>query len=83
MARYHGFTYPNCGNHYFGTHMHHHHAMGEKYEHGTRVGKCNAHEHTGNGCAFEWNRDDKDAEAAAMYEQTPEEWMASFGEELK
>jgi len=82
MARYHGFTCPDCGSHYFGTHTHHR-AMGEKYEHGTKVGKCNAHQHTGNGCAFEWNRDDPEAEAIAMYKQTPEEWMASFREDMR
>ena len=82
MARYHGFTCPDCGSHYFGTHTHHR-AMGDKYEHGTKVGKCHEHQHSGNGCTFEWNRGDPEAEAVAMYEQTPEEWMASFKEDMR
>lgn len=80
MARYHGFTCPECGSHMFGTHIHHTKFMGDKYPQGTRVGTCNENQHSGNRCTFEWNRDDPAAEASAMYEQTREEWMASFRE---
>lgn len=74
MARYHGFTCPKCGSHYFGTHKHYA-VMGSKYKAGTMVGTCHENLHSGNGCAFEWDRSDVAAESACMYEQTPEEWM--------
>ncbi len=81
MTRYHGFTCPNCGSHMFGTHTHHR-AMGDKYPHGARVGQCNEHQHSGNGCTFEWNRDVAESEESCMYVQTREEWMASFRADL-
>lgn len=75
--RYHGFTCPNCGSHMFGTHTHYA-QMGDKYPPGTRIGTCNEHCHSGNGCSFQWNRDDPVAENACMYQQTHEEYMAEF-----
>lgn len=80
--RYHGFTCPNCGSHYFGTYKHHS-AMGDQYPHGTSVGCCHAHHHDPSStCRFTWNRDDKEAEDKAIYHQTKEEWAASW-EEVK
>lgn len=81
-GRYHGFTCPECGSHNFGTHTHRILFMGDKYPEGTKVGKCHENQHTGNGCQFEWNRDDPVVEAECIYHQTHEEWMAQFKESL-
>ncbi len=75
MARHHGFTCPACGSHFFGTRKHYA-VMGDAYPTGTAVGMCNARQHQPSTCGFEWNRDDPQAEAQCMYEQTPEEWAA-------
>lgn len=67
-ARYHGFTCPECGSHYFGT----------SNWHGVLTGHCHGDQHTGSGCGFTWDRTDKAEEARCMYEQTLEEWAASY-----
>ena len=68
MSRYHGFTCPKCGSHYFGTSR-----MGKD---APQVGRCNENQHSGNGCTYEWRRDDADADAACMYEMTEDEFHA-------
>lgn len=72
--RYQGFTCPNCGSHNFGTHTHRVLFMGKKYPEGTKVGKCHENQHTGNGCQFEWNRNDPVVEDQCMYQQTSSSW---------
>lgn len=79
--RHNGFTCPNCGSHHFGT-FKYHPSMGSEFPANTRVGTCNEHGHSGNGCTFRWNRDDKAQEDACMYQQTFEEHMAQFKEGL-
>lgn len=77
--RYHGFTCPDCGSHFFGTSKV---PKGFFKDHpeATRVGHCHANAHTGNGCKFSWNRDDQEMEDKCIYNQTPEEWAASYEE---
>lgn len=76
-SRYHGFTCPQCGSHYFGTGRYLS-VMGDKYEHNTQVGYCQAWQHEPSDCRYEWNRDNKEQEAACMYQQTAEEWAAEW-----
>lgn len=82
-SRHHGFTCPQCGSHYFGTHVHHR-VMGDKYPHLTRVGQCGARRHDASSqCKFEWNRDDSIQEHECIYMQTPAEWEQSYHAWLK
>jgi hypothetical protein len=69
-SSYHGFTCPTCGSHYFGTHS---------LPNGTSVGKCHAHQHTGNGCTFSWDRTNASDEGNVMHYLSYDEWLKSTG----
>ena len=77
MAQHQGFTCPQCGSHYFGTHMHHP-VMGDRYPPKASIGSCHGYYHAQSECRYQWNRDDPVAEALCMSTPTPEEWMATF-----
>ena len=68
MSRYHGFTCPKCGSHYFGTSR-----MGKDEQ---QIGRCHENQYSRNGCTYQWRRDDYAAEAACMYQMTAEEFFA-------
>lgn len=75
--RYHGFTCPKCGSHFFGTSV----LRGPDGQKQT-FGRCHENQYSANGCDFTWDRDDAEAEAKAMYEQTKEEWMRSWSPQI-
>ena len=67
MSRYHGFTCPECGSHYFST---------EFFNDAAPIGKCTENQYSKNGCAYKWCRDDAEAEGVCMYEMAREEFLA-------
>jgi predicted RNA-binding Zn-ribbon protein involved in translation (DUF1610 family) len=80
MMRYSGFTCPNCGSHFFGTTTWFAKMNRDlvysyvNYEPGTQVGFCHAHQHTGNGCRFTWDRSDPVQETQCLYKLSSEEY---------
>ena len=72
-----GFTCPECGSPYFGTCAEY--CEGQKT--GRYVGYCHGEEHTGIRCKFQWVRNSAD-EARCMYEQTMEEYMQAYYDEV-
>jgi len=54
--------------------------MGDKYPDGAIIGRCNENQYSGNGCTFEWNREDPVKEEQYIYIQPIEEWKSTFKE---
>jgi hypothetical protein len=64
--KYHGFTCPECGRHEFGT---------SPLPNGVSIGHCHGHQHSGNGCTFKWDRNNKEDEKNVFYNMTRDEWI--------